>query len=267
VCNEPYFGGVTIQWQHRIVDAIVEAERDLPKKHLISMNIANGRKKVDDSHPAVSIFNFHYCVPPDTVDMNYGLGKVIGENETGFRGRDDLLYRTEGWDFMLAGGGLYNNLDYSFTTQHPSGTLLDYSSPGGGSPELRDQLRILAEFLRGFDFVRMAPDRQLVGRVTPELSVQALSEPGKAYAIYLHVPLASKPEDLDSIKARQVQAELEVQLPAGTYTAQWLDTKTGQVTQSENVEHGGGSRRLISPQFTVDTALRILRGSGEGLPE
>jgi hypothetical protein len=137
VCNEPYFGGVTTEWQHQIIDAIGKTEKDFANKHLISLNIANGRKKISDPHPAVSIFNFHYCHPPDTVAMNYGLNKVIGENETGFRGPDDVLYRTEGWDFLLAGGGLYNNLDYSFTARHPDGTFRDYRSPGGGSRDLR----------------------------------------------------------------------------------------------------------------------------------
>jgi hypothetical protein len=42
VCNEPYFGGVTMEWQRRIVDALVETERRLPRRHLISLNIANG---------------------------------------------------------------------------------------------------------------------------------------------------------------------------------------------------------------------------------
>ena len=37
VCNEPYFGGVTMDWQHKIVDAIVETERNFRAKHLISM--------------------------------------------------------------------------------------------------------------------------------------------------------------------------------------------------------------------------------------
>ena len=53
-------------------------------------------------HPAVSIFNFHYTTPPDAVTWNYALNKVIGENETGFRGTKDLVYRTEAWDFLLA---------------------------------------------------------------------------------------------------------------------------------------------------------------------
>jgi len=76
-------------------------------------------------------------VPPDTVALNYHWNVAIGENETGFRGKDDLLYRTEGWDFILAGGALYSNLDYSFTPAHPEGDFLDYKSPGGGSPALR----------------------------------------------------------------------------------------------------------------------------------
>ena len=43
VCNEPYFGGVTMEWQHRIVDEIVAAEKDFEHRHLISLNVANGR--------------------------------------------------------------------------------------------------------------------------------------------------------------------------------------------------------------------------------
>ena len=64
ICNEPYFGGVTMAWQHRIADVIVETERALPAKHLIAQNIANKSAKIDDPHPAVSIFNFHYASPP-----------------------------------------------------------------------------------------------------------------------------------------------------------------------------------------------------------
>jgi hypothetical protein len=258
VCNEPYFGGVTREWQHKIVDTIVEAERDFPARHLISLNVANGRQKVERPHPAVSIFNFHYCVPPDTVAMNYGLNKVIGENETGFRGSHDVLYRTEGWDFLLAGGGLYNNLDYSFTPQHPGGTLREYRSPGGGSPELRRQLQILHEFLGQFDFVRMAPDVQTVRKTEPDLSVQVLAERGKAYAIYLHVPLVNKPKDLAAILQRKQAATLEVDLPAGTYSAQWLDPVQGQATPPETFRHAGGPRRMASPAFQVDIALRIV---------
>ena len=134
ICNEPYFGGVTIAWQHRIADVIVETERGLPAKHLIAQNIANKSAKIVNPHPAVSIFNFHYATPPDAVGLNYALNKVIGDDETGFRGTTDAPYRTEAWDFIIAGGGLYNNLDYSFAAGHEDGTF-EYpaSQPGGGN--------------------------------------------------------------------------------------------------------------------------------------
>jgi hypothetical protein len=256
VCNEPYFGGVTMEWQHRVIDTILATEKPLPHKHLISLNIANGRKKVTKPHPAVSIFNFHYCVPPDTVAMNYALGKVIGENETGFRGRHDLLYRTEGWDFLLAGGGLYNNLDYSFTPAHPDGTCLKYKSPGGGSPALRKQLSILKSFLEGFDFVRMRPDRKIV-KSSETLAVQALVERGTQYAIYAHVPLPKKPKRMSDHLRKDVQTTLTVDLPQGRYRADWLDTKTGRALAPTSFTHAGGPRKLPSPTFANDIALRI----------
>ena len=144
VCNEPYFGGVTDDWQRRIIDVIVDTEKSLPNKHLIALNVANGSKKIERPHPAVSIFNFHYASPPNAVKENFALNKVIGENETGFKGTGDAHYRMEAWEFLLAGGGLYNNLDYSFAVGYEDGTFLyPDKTPGGGN--------------RGFRRERMAP--------------------------------------------------------------------------------------------------------------
>ena len=42
--------------------------------------------------------------------------------------------RSEAWDFIIAGGGLYNNLDYSFTADHEDGTFqYPDTQPGGGN--------------------------------------------------------------------------------------------------------------------------------------
>ena len=103
-----------------------ETEKDLSRQHLISLNVANGAKKVEHPPEGVSIFNFHYCTPPEAVKMNYGLNKLIGENETGFRGKHDFLYRSEGWDFLLAGGG---------TLQQPR-LLVHRRTPRGRPPRL-----------------------------------------------------------------------------------------------------------------------------------
>jgi PA14 domain/Cellulase (glycosyl hydrolase family 5) len=195
ICNEPYFGGVTMEWQRRIADVITDAQKDFPHKFLISQNIANGSQKIDDPHPAVSIFNFHYAIPPDAVALNYHLNKVIGDNETGFRGTGDDPYRMEAWDFIVAGGALYNNLDYSFTVEHPDGTWTELPStmPGGGSMALRLQLRLLQDFISGFDFIRMKPDNRVIGGGLPTtMTARALVERGKAYAIYVRtIPLSN----------------------------------------------------------------------------
>jgi hypothetical protein len=214
---------------------------------------------VENPHRAVSIFNFHYCVPPDTVAMNYALGKAIGENETGFRGHEDILYRTEGWDFLIAGGALYNNLDYSFTPTHPAGTFSGFRSPGGGSAELRRQLGILKDFLYRFEFVRMKPDSAVIRKVTPELTASALVERGAAYAVYLHVPLPRKPEDVTKHERSDIAAQVTLDLPASTYRAEWVNTKTGKIEREEAFDHAGGDRTLASPRFADDIALRVVR--------
>ena len=174
---------------------IVETERGLPAKHLIAQNIANNSAKVVNPHPAVSIFNFHYATPPDTVGMNYALNKVIGDDETGFRGIADAPYRTEAWDFVIAGGGLYNNLDYSFAAGHEDGTFVyPATQPGGGNRAFRRQMKILSDFINGFDFVRMSPDNSVIkGGVPAGGTARALVERGKAMAIYVRKESATGP--------------------------------------------------------------------------
>jgi len=255
ICNEPYFGGVTEEWQGHIAQVIADAEKNLPNKHLIAQNIANGGKKIDKPNPLVSIFNFHYATPPNTVAENYRLNKVIADDETGFRGKDDVFYRTEAWDFLIAGGAIYSNLDYSFTPTHPAGTLKDFRSPGGGGADLRKQLKALKDFMYGFDFIRMAPNNGLIkgGSITAPLSgnpaqvnatVRCLAEQGKAYAIYIR---------------GGSQAELQIDLPAGPFKAEWFNTRTGQIDKTEDFQHAGGEKKLASPPYSDDIALRVTR--------
>lgn len=264
ICNEPYVERVPNDWQQRIVDEIVATENSLSKRHLISVNIANGRERVEQPWPNISIYNFHYCVPPDVVAINFDLNKVIGENETGFRGRDDFLYRSEAWDFLLAGGALYNNLDYSFTSKHPDGDFLNYQSPGGGSPDLRRQLGMLKRFLEELEFIKMAPDEHFVSSVSNDLQTRALTEPGKAYAVYVRVALPDQPQDASAPLHESAEGRLTVNLPAGSYEVNWLDTLTGAATGLDRMEHAGGELSLQSPMFSNDIALRIVKASGGG---
>ncbi len=243
ICNEPYFGGVTPEWNDRMVEVLVEAEKALAGRHLIAQNIANGSVVVKEPNRSVSILNFHYSVPPDSVNMNFQLGRAIGDDETGFRGAADTAYRTEGWDFLIAGGAVYDNLDYSFSVEHPDGTQPVTTSPGGGGPALRRQLGVLKKFMYSFDFPHMKPDKAVVlGGAPDKGSVRVLAEGGKQYAVYVQ---------------GGSQATLRLDLPAGSYRAEWIDTKTGQAAKAEAFDHGGGERALESPAYEADIALGI----------
>jgi hypothetical protein len=197
IVNEPYAVNPPVpeDWQRHMTDVLAAAMRDWPQPFLISWNIANNAAQVTNPHPAVSLFNFHYATPPDTVALNWPLNRPIGDNETGFRGTSDMPYRAEAWDFIVAGGALFNHLDYSFAVGHEDGTYkFPPTQPGGGNPALRRQFRILRDFIYGFDFVRMTPDTTLIaGGVPPNGSVRVLADPGRAYAVYLRQSAATGP--------------------------------------------------------------------------
>lgn len=246
ICNEPYFGGVTLDWQAKIADTIVATEADLPNKHLIAQNIANGKQKIENPNLAVSIFNFHYATPPDTVGMNYALNKIIGDDETGFKGNADFTYRKEAWEFILAGGAIYDNLDYSFTSDTPDGTFkYPPKQPGGGSPALREQLGILRKFINSFDFTKMTPDTGVISSGVPTGgSARALAHAGHAYAIYIH---------------GGNQTNLSLHVPEGKYKVEWINTLTGKIDKSEEVETLGDTLKVASPRYEEDIALKIKR--------
>lgn len=250
LCNEPYFGGVTMEWQHRIADVIVDTEKSLPNTHLISQNIANGSKKIEKPHPAISIFNFHYASPPKGVAENYTLNKVIGDNETGFKGTNDTHYRMEAWEFILNGGALYNNLDYSFVAGHERGDFVyPKTQPGGGNPQFRRQMTVLRDFINSFDFIRMKPDREFIKSGQPEkMHTYALSENGKQYAAYFFDPSNAAPQTMS----------LTLMLPAGNYRLEWLDPISGKTTQRERVRLAEATA-IRSPEFRREAALSIRR--------
>lgn len=249
IMNEPYQGNVPMAWQERIIDVLVVAEASGGDPHLISLNVANRKAVVQDPHKAVSVFNFHYAWPPDAVPMNYGLNKPIGDNETGFSGQLDFTYRREAWALILSGGALYNHLDYSFAVGYEDGSF-DYpeTQPGGGSNELRQQLDTLSRFLQGFDFIHMSP--MPAGTATADgVVVFGLEDSGAQYALYLCVEEDARvPESVS----------LQLDLPAGSYHLQWLNTLTGDLLPVETLTHAGGSLRMVSPPFGEDLALRIV---------
>jgi hypothetical protein len=265
VCNEPYIRNeASLEWQWRMTDVIVDAESKFPARHLISWNIANHKGEVKDPHPAVSIFNFHYARPPVAVDTNYGLNKVIGMNETGFDGTTDATYRTQGWDFLFAGGALYNNLDYSFAVGHEDGSFgVPGSDPGWGSGKLRSQLGILRTLMESMPLTRMAPAPSFVEAGVPEgASARALAAPGDTYAVYLHHgKVLSGYQPSYAVGTRKQSAKLRVNLPAKKYVVEWWNPREGMMKATMAFDHAGGSRELQTPAYSEDLAIRIRAGS------
>lgn len=258
ICNEPYFEGVSDEWQDHIAQTILEAEKALPNHHLIAQNIANDKKRIEKPTPGVSIFNFHYATPPETVEMNYALNLPIADDETGFKGKDDYLYRTEGWDFFFAGGAAYNNLDYSFTAKHPAGTLKDFKSPGGGSAQLRQSLGAIKTLFDQIDFIHMKQMNHMIksGSATANIAAADKSGPARAQSITIRV-LGKEGEAYILYIRGGRKIDLTLTLSKGQYAAKWIDPQTGKSASIINFTHEGGEKAFESPLYNQDIALLI----------
>jgi hypothetical protein len=196
--------------------------------------------------------------------MNYDLVRAIGNNETGFDGTADATYRIQGWDFLMAGGGLYNNLDYSFVVGHERG---DYeyppTTPGGGSKALRAQLGVLHDFFDAMPFLRMAPAHDLIRGGVPEgASARALRGAHGSYAVYVHYGRPGKgAKPQYRVDASEHRTVLELAVPAGTYEVEWTHPKTGAKVKSANAQPVGDVLKLDSPPYTEDIVVRIRRAT------
>jgi hypothetical protein len=248
VCNEPYCDGVSLEWQHHIAELILEEETRWPLRHLVSRNVANEFAEVTDPHPGISILNFHYPRPdPMCVTANYHLGRLIGCNETGFDGAGPEPYRIQAWQFMLAGGGLFNHLDASFCAGDEAGARHLANANFGGGPEIRKQLRILKDFMEGFDFIRMAPDKAAIADPGEASAMYVLAEPGRQYAVYIRSG------------DNQPCGSVVLNVPDGQYRAQWVDTREGSIGSPETLTAVKGMLALRPGEFQSDIGARILK--------
>jgi len=262
ICNEPYWllgtkgDDSTVKeqqflpeldtWQQEIVRVIIQTEKNLLKKHLIAQNIANTYHKVSTLDPSVSILNFHYAFPPQCVEDNFAFNKPIVFDETS-DGVNAPNRRREAWAFMMSGGAGYSNLDWSFVTDDASGLGRNPSGRRRSGKEVREQLKVLADEMNRFDFVKSRPIPNGFFRNAGDgFSTFGLYVPSKEYMIYI---LKEKNVSID-------RAELE--LPEGKYIARCIDPISGVILKTEMLKHNGGGVATISlPLFTDDLLLRI----------
>jgi hypothetical protein len=232
----------SLEWQKLMAKTVVETEAQLPKKHIIAQNYTNFMHSLDVVDPNISILNFHYAWP-EAVWLNYGWSRPVSFDESGFAGSSDSTYLRQAWQFIMAGGAVFNNLDYSFYVGKEDGIGTN-KAPGGGSSMLRKQLAFLKGFIESLDFVQMKPDFSTVVHA-PGMQVQAISQPGFQYAIAF-TGVASK--------------SVKLNLPKGKYTFEYVSPYSGKTLKKGFfTKTKKGFYELKMPGFGEMVALKIVR--------
>ena len=234
--------GLSLQWQSVIVSIIKDEESKLSKKHLIAQNFCNYGQSISEFDKNVDIMNFHYVLP-EAVQWNYGYNKPISFDESGFSQKEESTYRKQAWRFILAGGAVFNNLDYSFVAGHEDGSFEENSSPGLGTKSLRKQFKFLKEFIAELNFIDMQPAKHLIVHV-PGFIFQGLAEDGKIYAFYF--------EGRGRCKA-------EIKIPDGNYKVEWWNPEEGELIKSETMKAKNGLLLADGPFVEEDIALKIIK--------
>jgi hypothetical protein len=129
---------------------------------------------------------------------------------------------------VLAGGSVFDHLDYSISPGHQDGSDTAPNGPGGGSPALRQQLRILSDFLRSFSLADLRPHFQTIQHAAGVIP-QALSDMKGHFAFYFD---------------GKGPMEVNLNLPPGDYSAKWVSVSTGETTKREKFQYRGGEKQL-----------------------
>ena len=270
ICDEPILfdtpDSLAGSWIKHMVNVIKETEKSLPSKHLIAQQIEGKMDgPVDFSHdPDVQVIVTQYVWAAGDqmgglkgLDYEYGHNKVIELNETDYypvwygENNDKIsASRVEAWEFIVGGGGGFNQLNGLYTVKNPAGITDD-------NKLLCTSLSKLKEFMHGFDFVKMKPDRNFVIHGIPEGTFyRCISEPGKQYALYIHHSIR-KGESYYFINPGQYRENIVLSVPEGNYLTEWLNPADGGVLASEKIKVEGSEYTLTTPQYKIDIALRI----------
>jgi hypothetical protein len=266
VANEPWFFNqehsgfsspttdASKRWINEVSGWIVNEEKKLPKKHLISVDYTNeGRKISKAEHDTywknISVFNHHYDKYAESVKLNYGINKVLSFNETGLMPVSSPQYRIQGYRYLLNGGGLYDHLDFSFQVGHEDGnggtdfTCLGYN--GSTDKKTKFEMKALLDFMNSFDFIHTRPNENVIAVTFGDRDISVLENPGKEYAIYV---------------AGGSNTGMLLQLVAGKYKASWINPADNKLIKEEEiVTKPNGEIRVVEPAYKEDIALLLKR--------
>jgi hypothetical protein len=270
ICDEAPDIGTGIEesapWVAHLLELVNKTDASLPKKHLVAQQVEGDVGGIFDfsGNPNLSLIVTQYVWPDGFhiggmkgLDFLYEHNKPIEFNETEYypfwyKGDKVAASRVEAWEFMIGGGAGFNHLNGVFTVENPAGKTPD-------NAQILTALKNLKEFMYSFDFIKMHQDNKfIVGGLPANAFARSISEPGKQYALHLHHSTREKHSSYTVVPGNYVE-RLVLDLPAGSYRADWIDPASGSVVETEAFTHQGGNRTLVTPKHAVDIALRIKR--------
>ncbi len=261
-------------WVGHLLQVVHDTEKTLPKKHLVAQMVQGPIDGPIDfsSSPLLSIIVGQYVWGAKVggeqmggmkgLDYKYGCNKPIEQNETPYYpfqyedGDPIAASRVEAWEFVVGGGASFNHLNSRYTVENPAGNTADNAKVLGS-------LRNLKDFIYGFDFIKMRADKSFVVDGVPEgVYCRGIYQPGEQYALYLHHSELNDRKEYYVVKPGNYQETLVLDLPAGSYKADWVDPVSGSTLYSATFVHQGGNQELSTPEYAVDIALGVHRVVG-----
>ena len=275
ICDEPSLFTPHTEagpWVGHLLQVVHDTEAELPKKHLIAQMVEGGiGGPIDFSGNAMlSVIVGQYVWGPEQgssaqmggikgLDYEYGHNKPIEFNETPYypfqyrTGDPIAASRVEAWEFIVGGGASFNHLNGRYTVENPAGNTPD-------NAQILAALRSLKHFIYSFDFLKMRPDTNFVISGIPRGTYcRGISRPGEQYALYHHHSIIAESREYYVVTPGSYAETLVLDLPGGSYQADWVDPASGALLGSVKFAHQGGNKTLISPKHEIDIALRIKR--------
>jgi hypothetical protein len=272
ICDEPSLQGLPdgsiiinpdsliLPWINLMSEGYLQAEESLPEKHLLGQTVQNLSPDLSNESWCRWLAAEYTKTAEKALNLNYKDNKPIINVESNYFGSSltknaytvDAV-RIEGWWFMLGGGAGNINLNGEYYSGHETGGLntQNYIVP---------QRKVLREFMYSLDFTRMSRFTDYSG-TPPDAFSNALAENGKQYALYLfHGAYEGEWGAHFMLKPGNWHDTLTLNgIPAGAYFVEWIDPVSGAVKGSEKLTWAGGNLQLITPSYSIDTALRMFR--------